>query len=103
MTILVDELQDYQMAHLPPQLRGLWCHMMTDDLTPAGLDELHAMAARIGMRRAWFQDKPRYPHYDLRPSKRALALQHGAQAVTSTELVRRCMRLPEPAQTELGL
>jgi hypothetical protein len=97
--ILVDELQDYQMAHLPPRLRGLWCHMMSDDLTPAGLDELHAMARRIGMRRAWFQgQKPRYPHYDLRPSKRELALQHGAQAVESTELIRRCLR---PAQKEL--
>ncbi len=92
MTILVDEIQDYQMPHLPQYLRGEWCHMMTDDLTPAGLDELHAMAERIGMRREWFQDKPHYPHYDLRPSKRVLALQFGAEAVTGTELVQRCMR-----------
>ena len=99
--ILVDELQDYQMAHLPPRLRGLWCHMMSDDLTDAGLNELHALARRIGMRREWFQgQKPRYPHYDLRPSKRELAIRYGAQAVESTELVQRCLRSPQKV-TEL--
>jgi|HigsolmetaAR202D_1030399.scaffolds.fasta_scaffold06376_2 hypothetical protein len=92
MTILVDELIDYQMPHLPIYLRGLWCHMMTDDLTPNGLDELHAMAERLGLQRAWFQDKPHYPHYDLRPNTRALAIQLGAQAVTGAELIRRCWR-----------
>jgi hypothetical protein len=92
MTILVDELVDYQSRHLPPYLHGLWCHMMSDDLTPAGLDELHAMAELIGLPRRSFQDKPRYPHYDLRPDKRELALAYGAQAVEGTELVQRCMR-----------
>lgn len=49
------------------------CHMYADTL-----DELHAMAARIGMRRAWFQDHRMLKHYDLVPSKRALAIQYGA-------------------------
>lgn len=42
-----------------------WCHMWADTL-----EELHAMAARIGMRRAWFQDKPSFPHYDLVPTRK---------------------------------
>jgi hypothetical protein len=50
------------------------CHMYADTL-----DELHDMAARIGMRRAWFQDKNRkLPHYDLVPARRKLAVQFGA-------------------------
>lgn len=47
-------------------------HMLTTDL-----DELHAMARRIGLKRSWFQDK-RFPHYDLTASKRALAVAAGA-------------------------
>jgi len=42
-------------------------------------DELHAMAARIGMKRAWFQGPPKHdPHYDLVPSRRKLAVIAGA-------------------------
>lgn len=92
ITILVDELIDHQSPHLPIRLRGEWCRMMTDDLTPAGLDELHAMARRLGLNRVWFQNKPRYPHYDLRPSKRVLAIRYGARAVESREMITRCLR-----------
>lgn len=42
------------------------------------LDELHEMAERIGMRRAWFQDNLKLPHYDLVPKRRALAVKFGA-------------------------
>jgi hypothetical protein len=44
------------------------------------LEELHAMADRIGMKRAWFQCPPRasFPHYDVAPNRRELALKHGA-------------------------
>ncbi len=37
-----------------------WCHMIADTL-----DELHAMADRIGMQRRWFQGDASTPHYDL--------------------------------------
>lgn len=84
MTVYVDECQDW------PNGRGLWCHMMTDD--PAGLSELHRLAAYIGMRRSWFQDKPTLPHYDLRPSMRAKAIKAGAVPVSGPEMVRRCKR-----------
>lgn len=46
-------------------------------LLASSLEELHAMARELGLKRAWFQDR-RYPHYDLTASKRALAIQAGA-------------------------
>ena len=87
MTVYVDESRW-------PYNGTMYCHMMvgsTDDL-----QELHDLAERIGLRRAWFQDKPTHPHYDLAPSKRRLAIQNGAVAVTSVELVKRCMRRATP-------
>ncbi len=54
----------------------LWCHLWTE---PGNEEELHALAQRIGLRRAWFQNKnPKFPHYDLTPSRRRLALAGGA-------------------------
>jgi len=51
------------------------CHMIADSL-----DELHAMAQRLGLKRAWFQEPPKasFPHYDVAQSKKALALKLGA-------------------------
>ena len=60
--------------------------------TDGPLKELHEMATRIGLRRAWFQHHPRVPHYDLFPSKRALAIKHGAIPVSSIELVQKCRK-----------
>ncbi|MCX7934071.1 MAG: DUF4031 domain-containing protein [Planctomycetota bacterium] len=51
----------------------LWCHMWSDDL-----EALHLMAARIGLRREWFQNRAGFPHYDLLPPRRAAALRLGA-------------------------
>lgn len=66
MAIYVD---DEQLAW-----RGrVWCHMVAD--TP---DELHAFAARLGLKRSWFQSASVYPHYDVTISVRARALQMGA-------------------------
>ena len=48
------------------------CHMFADSL-----DELHAFALRIGLRRSWFQND-KLPHYDLNPSRRCAALRAGA-------------------------
>lgn len=67
--IYVDDLVDYDE-------KGLWCHMISD----ASLDELHAFARRIGLKRAWFQPRS-LPHYDLRHSKRGQAIAAGATAV----------------------
>ncbi len=36
------------------------------------------MAAALGLRREWFQDRPGFPHYDLPPFRREKALALGA-------------------------
>lgn len=80
MTVYVDEIRRYPS--------GQWCHMMSDE----GMEELHTFAANIGLRRSWFQDHPSHPHYDLRPSKRRLALQNGATEIEGKELARMSLR-----------
>lgn len=53
--------------------RGMrMCHMLADSL-----EELHAMADRLGLKQTWFQSHST-PHYDICQSKRALALRLGA-------------------------
>lgn len=66
--------------------RGMvMCHMVADSL-----DELHELAAQIGMKREWFQDLPKasHPHYDLNEERRALALELGAVYVPAEVLAR---------------
>lgn len=81
MTVYVDTL----IPHPPPKDAATrragaphghrWCHLFTDS---ADLTELHAVAARIGMRRSWFQNDGDLPHYDLTPPRRAAAVARGA-------------------------
>ena len=75
MTIYVDTLPTHPSW-------GRWAggaHMMTTDI-----DELHAFAKCLGLRREWFQDGS-VPHYDLTPRKRALAIKLGATEVGADE------------------
>jgi len=72
-----------------------WCHMMSDQ---KDLSELHQMAKDIGLRRAYFQNHPTHPHYDVAPAKRALAIRLGAVSVDSKELLAKCSRLVVDAQ-----
>ena len=58
-------------------------------VTTGDIDDLHAFAQRIGLKREWFQDHPRHPHYDLKGHKDILAILRGAEAVSSRELIRR--------------
>lgn len=78
--IYVDDIIDYGNAASP---HGKWCHMLSD----VSLEELHAFAARLGLKRSWFQAKSS-PHYDLRPSKRAMALRLGAVEADARTVVR---------------
>ncbi|WP_063779601.1 DUF4031 domain-containing protein [Streptomyces sp. AcH 505] len=75
MSVYVDEIRDYTRV---ARMRGLrhthWCHLLADTE-----NELHAFAARLGLRRSWFQAHDIRWHYDVTPNKRALALQLGAQ------------------------
>ncbi len=80
--IYVDDLVDYSRITGRPS-PDLWCHMVTD----GPLEELHQFAERMGMQRAWFQNKPGHPHYDLKPAGRARAIELGAKAVNIQELL----------------
>ncbi len=74
MTIYVDPLQKW-----PTKIRCFQtgsCHLMA-----CSLEELHSFASKLGLKRSWFQDHPRWPHYDLTKSKRALAVRLGATEV----------------------
>jgi hypothetical protein len=54
-------------------------------------EELHTFAARLGLKRAWFQagSRPEAAHYDLTAGKRQQALALGAVAETWREASRR--------------
>lgn len=75
MSVYVDNMQ----AGLS---RMKMSHMMADTL-----DELHAMAQKVGLRREWFQGNSDHPHYDLCQSKRRLAISLGAKEITTRQLV----------------
>ncbi len=81
--LLVDGIQNYEA----PGLRHKqWSHLVST----VGEDELHAFAARLGLKRAWAQLRPMASaaHYDVVPANRALALRLGAREVVSRDLVR---------------
>lgn len=77
--VYVDEIVDYGRDYNAVTRRhgGRWCHMTADTR-----QELDAMARRIGLNTAWIQHEGRpSEHYDLIPSKRALAVGCGAQEI----------------------
>lgn len=83
MTVYVDQLFYWPNVSAEAKRRGharkKWCHMFGDNE-----EELHVLAKRIGLKRAWFQNS-KWPHYDLTESKRTLAIKHGARQVVSTK------------------
>lgn len=60
----------------------MWCHMWADE---PNCVELHDVAQKIGLKRAWFQGN----HYDLTPARRALAVRAGAIEATSRYFARK--------------
>jgi len=84
--IYVDETKNYSPDLMDAATRRngtAWCHLTADSL-----DELHAIAKRIGLRRKWFQDHGRVPHYDITPGKRLEALCSGAMFKPAREQAR---------------
>lgn len=87
MTVYVD---DFGVSAEVGGLNARWSHLVADSR-----DELHAFAARLGLKRTWFQDpvvngKPKARpgsraaenwHYDVVETKRKLALSLGAQPI----------------------
>lgn len=92
MTVYVD---DSAIQATVGRRSARWSHLFADTR-----EELHEFAARLGLRRDWFQDpcvdgkpfpaKPGSPHaemwhYDVTAGKREQAIRLGAQPVTSRE------------------
>lgn len=82
----------------------LWCHLVADSL-----DELHAFAGALGLRRSWFQERASYPHYDVTTEVRDRALRLGAlegrkaQIIASARLLRselRALQSMSPGQDQ---
>ncbi len=76
--VYVDEIMEWPLDFVAPGARHCgtkWCNMTADTD-----EELHEMAAKIGLKREWHQCPPKasHSHYDLVPSKRRLALKMGA-------------------------
>jgi hypothetical protein len=82
VTIYVD---DMMFPWAPPHAPNVWLmsHMFADTT-----EELHAFAARLGMKRTWFQCPPKasWDHYDITKSKRELALKLGAVPIRYRDL-----------------
>jgi hypothetical protein len=71
-----------------PYRRMIMCHMIADTE-----EELHAMAATVGVARKWFQGN----HYDVCLKMRAKAVALGAVEVSTRELVLIMRARREPA------
>ena len=90
MAVYVDSMR-------APYRRMIMCHMIADTE-----EELHAMAAKIGIARRWYQGD----HYDISLSKRALAVKLGAVEISwrtcgcMVMARRRTGILPSPAKAE---
>jgi hypothetical protein len=87
MSVYVDPLMEYGGSDEFRWTRS--CHLYADTVA-----ELHRFAARIGMRRAWFQNDRRLPHYDLTEKRRVHAVKLGAKERSLRQLVvfLRCWR-----------
>ena len=75
MTVYVDDMR-------APFGRMIMCHMIADTD-----EELHAMAARIGLARRWHQAPPKAStsHYDIALTKRAEAVAAGAAEISQRQ------------------
>lgn len=90
MTIFVD---DFRCPARVGRLNARWSHLICGPFDDPA--ELHEFAARIGIKRSWYQGPPRHPwprsHYDVTDSKRDEAIKAGAVPITFSELGRQVM------------
>ncbi len=103
MPVYVDDMYLYPMGRFG---RMKMSHMVADTI-----EELHAMADKIGVARKWVQKEhlgKGWVHYDIAMEKRTKAIEHGAIPITMKELahmtyawkqLRRHLREAEMAQS----
>ena len=73
MSVYVD---DWQQPARVGRYSARWSHLTADTV-----EELHTFAARLGLRRAWYQDSGHRWHYDVTESKRGQAITLGARPI----------------------
>ena len=89
MAVYVDGIENYDdSAFTNPAARRYgqrWCHLFAGSAD--GIEELHQFAARLGLKRSWYQPAKRWQfcHYDLTPNKRALAVRLGAVEINARD------------------
>lgn len=86
MSVYVDEVK----RHGTNLRYKLWSHMFADTK-----EELHAMAEKLKLKRAWYQDhdaRPSRHHYDITPPKRREAVRLGAIEVTTREYLTKLLK-----------
>lgn len=68
--------------------RNQYRNMIMSHMVADTVDELHAMAQRLALKRSWFQtSRNGMPHYDICQSKREQAIKLGAVVIGRRELV----------------
>ena len=83
MTVYVDELR-------PTVPSPSWHYRASCHLTADSQEELHAFARDdLALKRHWYQDDGKYPHYDLTASRRRVAVRLGATEITAREWIKR--------------
>lgn len=80
MTVYVDSL--FPTRPTPRWRFNAACHLVSDSL-----EELHEFAKKLGLKRSWFQNHARLPHYDLTENKRRQAVRLGAIEVDRKKIV----------------
>lgn len=89
MNIYVDESRSYGCD-------GIWCHMWTDGED----EELDSFAGKLGLKKEWSHVSHgmigRFYHYDLRPSKKKIAIMHGAKQVRLRDYIKEIMKSRVP-------
>ena len=65
-----------------PKGRKSYAHMVADSL-----EELHAFAEEIGVKKHFFHNSKAAPHYDITSDQHPIAIAHGAFLVSSKEVL----------------
>lgn len=86
---------------IPCQTSNRWHWPHSTHLAADTLDELHRFAKRLGLKRSWFQDHVRFPHYDLNGSKFEMAKRLGAELIDPGEFMVRIGKATSMAMPEL--
>ena len=79
MPVYVDRMSPTQRSRRWPYDSA--CHLLADTI-----DELHAFAASLGLKREWYQPRST-PHYDLTSTRRSEAIRRGAEAIDREKVV----------------